>query len=180
MILVVAIGFARSQSVPVVKSVAGCDFHASRSSVRTKLINKFGTAVEDTEKVLSFSDVEIGGFLYDYVEFFFKYDSKKMVNEFVSTIFQHRFYTFERDNAEDYYQKIVDAYKRKYGNLQSVVYDDVRLSACGPLPEDAVHDSDFPIIIMMKEGVSKGGDKYIYVTVYYYYNEIENLYDDEI
>lgn len=180
--MLLAVGFVRPQSVPEVKSVAGCNFHDTRTNVRQKLQNKFGRAlqVDDTEKVLSFSHQEIGGSLYDFVEFFFKYDSKRRVNEFVSAKFQRRFETYEKDKANEYYQYLIDTYKRKYSNLQSVSRDDVKYSGCGPLPEDAVNDTDFPIIIMLSEGLSKGGDKYIYVTVDYYYSNREDLYDDEI
>ena len=97
-----------NDSVVAVKSVAGCNFGDDKSAVLTKLTARFGKRpYENTNNVLGFDGVEIGGRKYDYVEFFFKYNSMSGRSELVSAQFQKRFFTFEEEAAKAWYGNVV-------------------------------------------------------------------------
>lgn len=171
-----------NDSVVAVKSVAGCNFGDDKSAVLTKLTARFGKRpYENTNNVLGFDGVEIGGRKYDYVEFFFKYNSMSGRSELVSAQFQKRFFTFEEEAAKAWYGNVVGQYARKYTNLHSSEdQGDFMASTCGATYIASTGEARFPIIITCEKTVSRGGEMYYFVLVNYFMETRNNMYDDDI
>lgn len=171
-----------NDSVVAVKSVAGCNFGDEKLAVVTKLTTRFGKRpYENTNNVLGFDGVEIGGKKYDYVEFFFKYNSTSGRSELVSAQFQKRFFTFEEEAAKAWYGNVVSQYSRKYTNLHSSDdRGDFMASTCGATYTAATGEARYPIIITCEKTVSRGGEMYYFVLVNYFMETRNNMYDDDI
>ena len=159
-----------------VTSVAGCKFGDAKSDVSNTLKKRFGSPLDEDDKVMTYYNIEIGGTLYEGADFYFRYNPKTRRSEFVSAKFQKHFNTWEEDNAKAMYDAVVSQYGRKYTNLESGTLDDGLIySRCG-----SSQQYPLPIFIYMEKSLSKGGDMYYYVVVEYFSQAIQGLYDDDI
>lgn len=174
-----SLGWLSAQNT-VVSALVGCEFRDNGMSVRTKLKAKFGTKpTKDLGKEVVYSKVEIGGVRYDYAHFYFKYSNELKHSEFISALLKKQFLRSDRSKAIEYYHSLQAQYRRRYANFESLDTDTSFVSRCGKSIDG--HDGqEYPIQIALEEAIARTGEKYIYVTVTYYPNELESFQDDEI
>lgn len=151
-----------------VTSIAGVKF----GETRIKTIDAFkqrGTFLESEGKLSYFSDVNFGGSTYNLVTLHFNYDPKRNDMTFSAAKFEKNFYEWRREEAEMTYASIVSTFQDKYTNC-TVLKDEVggKCMVCGMLQDDYAEGKIPPIMISLELGVSRGGDKYYYVTVTYF------------
>ena len=163
-----------------VTSIAGVQFGETRANT----INAFkqrGKFMTNKDKITYFSDVNFGGSIYSIATFFFQYDSQKKDNVLAAAKFEKNFYEWKRSEAIMMYEAVVSTYKGKYTNLTMIKDEaDSKLAVCGML-EDSYEDGKIqPIIISFEFGVSRGGDKFYYVTVSYFGQRMSTAATDDI
>lgn len=163
-----------------VSSIAGVRF----GETRTNTINAFkqrGTFLRNEDKKTYFSDVTFGGSTYSVATLFFQYDSRRKDLVFSAAKFEKNFYEWRKEEAVMMYEVIVSNFKAKYTNCL-VLFDepDKRVMVCGMLDDQYDDGKMPPIVVSMEMGVSRGGDKFYYVTVSYFEQRMNSADTDDI
>ena len=153
-----------------VTSIAGVRF----GETRTNTINAFkqrGTFLKSEDKITYFSNVNFGGSTYNMATLFFQYNSKRFDMTLAAAKFEKNFYEWP----------VVSQFQGKYTNC-TVLKDeeDYKAMVCGML-DDSYEDGKMPpIIVSFELGVSRGGDKFYYVSVSYFGYRMSNVASDDI
>lgn len=163
-----------------VTKIAGVRFGETRNNV----INAFkqrGTFLKNEDKLTYFIDVNFGGTTYSIATFFFQYDTRRYDNVLAAAKFEKNFSEWRRDEAVMMYENVVSSFQRKYSNSM-VVRDekDSKAMVCGMLEDDYMNGGMPPIIVSLELGLSRGGDKYYYVTVTYFEQKMSHAAADDI
>lgn len=163
-----------------VTSIAGVRF----GETRTNTINAFkqrGTFLKSEDKITYFSNVNFGGSTYNMATLFFQYNSKRFDMTLAAAKFEKNFYEWRKDEALMTYNAVVSQFQGKYTNC-TVLKDeeDYKAMVCGML-DDSYEDGKMPpIIVSFELGVSRGGDKFYYVSVSYFGYRMSNVASDDI
>ena len=151
-----------------VTSIAGVRF----GETLTNTINAFkqrGTLLKNDGKEVYFSDVTFGGLSYNNAVFYFQYDTKRFCNVLAAAKFEKNFYEWRKEEALMTYESVVHTFQEKYTNCTVLIDEDYKKAmVCGMLESDYEDGNIPPITITLDLGVSRGGDKYYYVTVTYF------------
>ena len=163
-----------------VTSIAGVKF----GETRTNTINAFkqrGTFMKNEDKVTYFSNVSFGGSTFNIATFYFQYDSRRKDVVLSAARFEKNFYEWRKEEAEMMFKAVASRFKDKYTNY-TVLYDeeDKKAVVCGMLDDNYSNGKMPPIIISFELGVSRGGDKFYYVTVSYFEDRMSNAASDDI
>ena len=152
-----------------VTSVAGVDFGSSRYSVLSKLKERFGYSYRENGNCISFMDVNIGGFEYEFAEFHFSRNGLCYVQ------LQKHFDVNKFDKAKIFRDNIASSYGRKYKNIKSRIDDRTKIKyyVCGMM-----ENRKYPIVIDLIKSTSKGGQTFYYVTVDYF--TMDDAVNDDI
>jgi hypothetical protein len=156
-----------------VYGVGGVKFGDSRENVKRVILSKSSELLEEDAYSMLFTDVKIGGVIYDFARFYF------LPNQgLVSVNLQSAFYEWRKEEALMKFESVKGQYERKYTNLTLLADDeDLKGYQCGAY----IDGYDYlPILISFQKSLSKGGDIMYYVQVDYYNHRTDNLYDDEI
>ncbi len=163
-----------------VTSVAGVRFGETKANT----INAFkqrGTLIENKDKETYFSKVDFGGANYNMAILYFQYDSRRKDMVFSAAKFEKNFYEWRKDEAVMMYEAVTSQYKSKYTN-GVVISDeeDEKMMVFGMRSDDYEDCKMPPIIVSMSLGVSRGGDKFYYVTVSYFEKRMSSTAIDDI
>lgn len=163
-----------------VTSVAGVRF----GETRTNTINAFkqrGTFLQNENKITYFSDVNFGGATYNVATLFFQYDNRRYDMVFAAARFEKNFYEWRKEEALMMYESVVSTFKRKYTNCKVFKdEDDSKITYCGMLDDNYENGKMPPIVIAFELGVSRGGEKFYYVTVSYFGLKMSSAAADDI
>lgn len=163
-----------------VTSIAGVKF----GETRTNTINAFkqrGTFMKNEGKLTYFYDVNFGGSTFSIATFYFQYDSRRYDETLAAAKFEKNFYEWREEEAKMMFEAVTSNFKAKYTNY-TVLYDeeDKKAVVCGMLDDNYSDGKMPPIIISFELGVSRGGDKFYYVTVSYFADRMSNVASDDI
>lgn len=155
-----------------VYGVAGVKFGDSKQAVKSVILYKSESLVDEDAHSIIFAKTRIGGATYDYATFYFS------ANQLVSVNLQDAFYSWRKEEALMQFENVKSQYERKYSNLTELKdEEDLKGYNCGAY----IDGYDYkPILISFQKSLSKGGDIMYYVQVDYYNHRTDNLYDDEI
>lgn len=161
-----------------VESVAGLKFGEPKSSVKLKLSRTMAYMLQDEGKVLDYANFPWAGEIYDAAKFYFGYKDGVLV--LTSAHFERNFESYEKKQAQNVYNGVLELFRRKYTNVQEVTSDSGEpLALCGMIEETAGRKLP-PISISMSYSASKSGKMYYYVVIDYYLSNQVNVYNDEI
>lgn len=163
-----------------VESIAGVRF----GETRTNTINAFkqrGTFINNEDKFTYFSDVSFGGSLFSTAIFYFQDDSRRYDKVLTAAKFEKNFYEWRKAEALMMYEAVASRFKEKYTNC-IVLKDepDQKTMVCGMIDDNYADGKMPPIIVSYELGVSRGGDKFYYVTVSYFEMLMTNAAADDI
>lgn len=163
-----------------VTSIAGVRF----GETRVNTINVFkqrGTFMKNESKITYFSNVNFGGSSYNIATFFFQYDSRRYDMVLAAAKFEKNFYEWRKEEAIMMYEAVVSNFQSKYTNC-TVLKDekDSKAMVCGMLDENYAEGKIPPILVSFDLGVSRGGDKFYYVTVSYYEQRMSSAVSDDL
>ena len=125
--------------------------------------------------------MNFGGSYFNSAELYFQYDSKQREMVFAAARFEKNFYEWKKEEAEMMYESIVNKYKKKYTNC-IVLKDeeDLKGIVCGTAEEDYTDGYMPPILITFELGISRGGEKFYYITVSYFEYRMNNAANNDI
>lgn len=163
-----------------VTSIAGVRF----GETRTNAINAFkqrGTFMKNEDKITYFSNVNFGGNTFAIATLYFQYDSKRYDSVLASAKFEKNFYEWHKEEARMMYEAVASQFQQKYSNC-TVIKDeeDSKMMVCGMLDDNYAEGKIPPIIISLDLGVSRGGDKFYYVTISYFVQRMNSAATDDI
>ena len=163
-----------------VTSIAGVKFGETRNNT----INAFkqrGTFMKNEGKITYFSNVNFGGSTFNIATFYFQYDSRRYDVTLAAAKFEKNFYEWRKEEAVMMFEAVASRFKSKYSNY-TVLYDeeDKKAVVCGMLEDDYSDGKMPPIVISFELGVSRGGDKFYYVTVSYFEGRMSSAANDDI
>lgn len=163
-----------------VTSIAGVRF----GETRTKTINAFkqrGSFLKNEDKITYFSDVNFGGSTYNIVKLYFQFDFRQYDNVLAAAKFEKNFYEWRKDEALMMYKAVVNTYKSKYTNcIELKDEEDSKITFCGMLDDNYDEGKIPPIAISFELGISRGGEKFYYVTVSYFEDRMNSAAADDI
>ena len=163
-----------------VDGVAGVRFGESKQSVLEKFRGK-GTLLTNETNTVTYRNATVGGILYDFVIFYFKYDNAKRTYTLASANLQKSFNTWRQEEGLQMYEQVCGLYRRKYTNERTVDNGrEDKLSAYGMCSNDYLEGKVPPIVVSFSKSLSKGGEFYYYVTVNYFQGNLSDMYNDEI
>lgn len=163
-----------------VTSIAGVRFGETRQNT----INAFkqrGTFLKNEDKITYFSNISFGGSLFSTAIFYFQDDSRRYDKVLTAAKFEKNFYEWRKEEALMIYDAVVSRFKEKYTNC-IVLKDepDHKTMVCGMIDDNYADGKMPPIIVSFELGISRGGDKFYYVTVSYFEMRMTNAAADDI
>lgn len=164
----------------MVTSIAGVRL----GETRTNTINAFkqrGTFLKSENKTTYFYDVNFGGSTYNIATLYFQYDSRRKDVVFSAAKFEKNFREWKQEEAVMMYEAVISNFKAKYTNCL-VLKDEPneKMMVCGMLEEKYADGKMPPIVVSFILGVSRGGDKFYYVTVSYFEQRMSSAATDDI
>lgn len=163
-----------------VTSIAGVRF----GETRTNAINAFkqrGAFMKNEDKMTYFSDVNFGGNTFSIATLYFQYDSRRYDSVLAAAKFEKNFFEWRKEEARMMYETVASNFLQKYSNC-TVIKDeeDSKMMVCGMLDDNYAEGKLPPIIISLDLGVSRGGDKFYYVTISYFVQRMDSVATDDI
>lgn len=163
-----------------VTSIAGVRFGESKQTVMN-VFKKRGNFIKDEGNFSFFYDVSFGGSTFSTASLYFQYNSRRYDNVLTAAKFEKNFYDWKRDEALMMYESIVDLFKSKYTNCTIIKDEENRkLMVCGMLEDDYEEGKVPPIYVSFNLGISRGGEKFYYVSVYYFGTRMSSANKDDI
>lgn len=163
-----------------VTAIAGVRFGESKTSTINAFKNR-GTFLENEGNLTYFTNVNFGGAAYDLATLYFQYDSRRYDNVLAAAKFEKTFYEWRKEEAIMTFESIVSKYQAKYTNYKLIKdEEDAKIAICGMFEDDYDNGNFPPIIISLELGVSRGGDKFYYVTVSYFDKRMSRVANDDI
>ena len=163
-----------------VTSIAGVRF----GETRTNTINAFkqrGTFIKNESNITYFSNVSFGGSTYSIAKFYFEYDKRRYENVLAAAKFEKNFYEWRREEAVMMYEAVTSSFSSKYTN-GTIIKDeeDEKMMVFGMLSDDYADGKIPPIIVSLDLGISRGGDKFYYVSVSYFEQRMSSVDSDDL
>ena len=163
-----------------VTSIAGVRF----GETRTNTINAFkqrGTFLKNENNITYFSNVNFGGSTYSIAKFYFEYDKRRYENVLAAAKFEKNFYEWRREEAVMMYEAVTSSFSSKYTN-GTIIKDeeDQKMIVFGMLSDDYADGKIPPIIVSLDLGISRGGDKFYYVSVSYFVQRMSSVDSDDL
>ena len=163
-----------------VTSSAGVRFGETRANT----INAFkqrGTFVKNEGQLSYFSNVSFGGGTYNLATLYFQYDSRRYETVLAAARFEKNFYEWRKEEALMMYEAVVSKFQEKYTNCLVLKDEaDSKAMVCGMLEDEYEGGNLPPIVVTFELGVSRGGDKFYYVTVSYFGKRMNSVASDDI
>ncbi len=151
-----------------VTSVAGIKFGESQG-VTLDAFRRRGQYLKSEGNITIFSDVSFGGSTYSLASLYFQPNAAKNGKVFAAAKFEKNFYEWRKEEAKMMYDAVCGSYRQKYTNGIVLKDDpDSKTMVFGMLTDDYQNGNMPPIIVTYELGVSRGGDKFYYVTVSYF------------
>lgn len=163
-----------------VTSIAGVRF----GETRTNTINAFkqrGRFLKNEDNITYFSNVNFGGSTYSIAKFYFEYDKRRYENVLAAAKFEKNFYEWRREEAVMMYEAVTSSFSSKYTN-GTIIKDeeDEKMMMFGMLSDDYADGKIPPIIVSFDLGISRGGDKFYYVSVSYFVQRMSRVDSDDL
>lgn len=163
-----------------VTSIAGVRFGDTKTNTITAFKQR-GTFLQNEGKLTHFSNVNFGGSTFKMATFLFQYDSRRKDDVLAAAKFESNFYEWRKEEALMTYEAVVSRFQEKYTNCTVLEdNDDSKIMVCGMLDDDYEEGKFPPIVVTFELGVSRGGDKFYYVTVSYFGRRMSSAASDDI
>jgi len=163
-----------------VKGVMGVNFGETKANTLTAF-KKRGLYLKDDGNISYFQDVSFGGSQFSMATLYFRHDPNKNTDIFLAVKFEKNFYTSYKEEALMMYDAICSKFNKKYTNGYTYKDEyDYKVMGFGMYEIDYGGGEVPPIIVTAEKGISKGGDKYFYVTVSYFGLRMENVDLDDL
>ena len=163
-----------------VTAVAGVDFGLQRTNVE-ELFKCRGRFLKSEGSLTYFSNVDFAGRNYSHAILYFQYDETKNTQVFAAVQFEKNFYQWQKEEAEMMYKNICNSFNSKYTNGM-IARDEAenKMMAFGMIEDNYQEGKVPPIIVSLDFDLSRGGDKYYYVTVSYFEGRMAHVTSDDL
>ena len=163
-----------------VTAVAGVDLGLARTSVEESFKHR-GLFVKREGSLTHFSNVNFAGSNYNHAILYFQYDETKKTQTFAAAEFEKNFYTWQKEEAMMMYEMVCESFNSKYTNGRILRNEDEdKVMTFGMIENDYQNGTFPPIIVSFHLSLSRGGDKYYYVTVGYFEGRMTHVTSDDL